>query len=201
MRNADEETEYRGPDIPTPIGEKLQIVHGLTERPERFGDWVEAMAYITDRDGINVDLDVLCTTDNSPHQASFNGDTQHYQCTQDAFIVPFLVDDIEMAEIETESPVSGEVITLTVTESAADVDPSEAVMSFGVAADVEPPPEDVPSPILAYAQICPYGNAFISPAEYEAWESNTAALTMAVSMEDTLELARALGQLGNTSNQ
>lgn len=195
MTDTIEQTEYRGPAIPEPIGENLQIALGLPDRPETFGDWVAAMAAVTDRDGIDVDLDTLCTTDDSPHRASFDGETQHYQCTQDAFIVPFLTDDVEEVEILSESPVRGEVVRITVTETDVDVDPSSAVMSFGVAADVDPPDEGVPAPVFAYAQVCPYGNAFVSSAEYEAWAREVDGRTMAVSVEDTLELARALGRV------
>lgn len=195
MSESHEAAAYRGPDIPQPLGEQLQVALGLDARPHTFSDWVEAMATIVDRNEIAFDLDMLCTTDDSAHRAMFNGETQHYQCTQDAFIVPFLADDVDTVELETESPRSGERISITVTESGIDVDPSEAVMSFGVATNVDGPAGDGPSPAFAYGRICPYGNAFVSRAAYKQWAADVDAFTMAVSMEDTLELARALGQV------
>lgn len=83
MSNTDEEIKYRGPTIPTPIGENFQITLGLANCAETFGDWVEAIEYVTKREDIDVDLDVLSTTEASPHRATFNDKTQHYQYTQD----------------------------------------------------------------------------------------------------------------------
>jgi hypothetical protein len=188
-------TEYRGPEIPTPLGDQLQLALGLDERPEMFGDWVDALAFLADRDDIDVDLNMLCTIDDSPHKATFDGRTQHYQCFQDPIIVPFLADDVDTVEIETESPVSGEPIELRVTETEIEATPSDVVMSFGVAEDVGAPAADVPSPILAYSRFCPYGNVFLSHEEYETWADEVEAITMATDVEDTLELARAIGNV------
>ena len=195
MSKPEFETEYRGPDIPTPLGERLALALGLDERPKTFGDWVTAMTRIADRDDIEVGLNMLCTTEASPHRAQFNGRTQYYQCVQDPIIAPFLADEIDTVEIETRSPASDEAIELTVTESGIDAEPSDAVFSFGVDATVEEPPEDVVSPIVAYGLFCPYGHAFPSYDEYEEWAETVDAITMAISMEDTFELARAVGHV------
>lgn len=193
--STDDSPEYRGPDIPSPLGEQLRVALGLDTRPRTFGNYVDAMASLVDRAGLDVDLDTLCTTDASPHRATFRGETQHYHCTLDALIVPFLADDVEQVDIRTVSPVSGDTITFTVTESTIDPDPPDAVLSFGVAADVEAPPTDSRSPALAYRRICPYGKAFGSRAEYEQWADETEAYTMAITTEDSFELARALGRV------
>ncbi|QIO25274.1 organomercurial lyase [Haloarcula sp. JP-L23] len=195
MSDSIEGTEYRGPEVPTPLGDQLQLALGLDERPKTFGDWVDALAFLADRDDIDVDMDMLCTIDDSPHRATFNGQTQHYQCFQDPIIVPFLADDVDTVEIETESPVSGEPIELWVTETEIEATPSDVVMSFGVAANVEAPPQDVPSPILAYSLFCPYGNVFLSQEEYETWAAEVDAITIPTTMKDALELARAIGRV------
>lgn len=195
MSDSDTEMEYRGPDIPTALGQQLQVALGLDDRPKTFGDWIEAMAFIANRDDIDVDANMLCTIDESPHKAIFNGQTQHYQCVQDPIILPFLANDIDTVEIETESPVSGEVIRFTVTEANIEADPSDVVMSFGVAEDADAPLEDVPSPILAYGRFCPYGNVFHTHEEYETWAGDVDAITMPTTMGDALELARAVGQV------
>lgn len=200
MNDSADTTEYRGPEIPTPLGDQLQLALGLDERPETFGDWVDALAFLADRDDIDVDMDMLCTIDESPHKATFNDRTQHYQCFQDPIIVPFLAEDVDTVEIETESPVSGESIELTVTETEIEAEPSDVVMSFGVAEDVEAPPEDIPSPILAYSRFCPYGNVFLSHEEYETWAAEVDAITMPTEVEDTLELARAIGRVASQSS-
>lgn len=185
---------YRGPSIPRPVGERLRTAMGLDERPTHFVDWVQAWISIADRDGIAMNLDALCTTDDSPHEARFNGRTQHYQCVQDPIIAPFISDDVEEVEVETRTPVNGDTVTLTVTESGIDADPEGTVFSFGVAADVETPNDDGPSPILAYGQFCPYGHAFSSRAEYEEWAAEVDGYTMITSMEDVFELSRAIGR-------
>lgn len=193
--STDDGSAYRGPTIPRPLGEGLRVTLDLEQRPRDFGEYVDEMAALVERDGLEVDLETLCTTDESPHQATFRGETQRYHCTLDAVIVPFLADDVGRVDIETVSPVSGDPITFAVTDSAIEAEPAEAVLSFGVAKDVEGPPPDARSPALAYRRVCPYGKAFVSRAEYERWTEATDAHTMAMTLEDALELARALGRV------
>lgn len=195
MSNSPNESTYRGPDIRPELGEQLHLVLGLDDRPETFGDWVRALAHIADRDDIEVNLDMLCTADDSPHEARFDGRTEYYQCVLDPFIVPFLADDIDTVEIETRSPINDERIELTVTESGIEADPSDTVFSFGVDATIEEPPEDGVSPIYAYGIFCPYGNAFTSYEEYEEWAVSVDAVTMATGMDAVLEWARAIGRV------
>lgn len=185
--------DYRGPTIPAVLAENLRIALALDDRPDTFGAWVDAMAEITEREGIDVDLETLCTTATSTHRARFGETTQHYQCAQDAFIVPFLAEDIDRVSIETECPTTGETIEIDVSAETVSVDPPTAVMSFGVTTAVDPPSGESTSPVRIYELICPYGHAFVSAEAYEEWAAETRAYTMRTSMEDTLELARALG--------
>lgn len=189
------ETVYRGPTIPTPLGERLALALGLDSRPETFGDWVTAFTRIAERDDVEVDLDALCTTEESPHRARFAGKTRQYRCVQDPILVPFLADEVSVVEIDTRSPVSDDRIRLRVTESGIDADPADVVFSFGVDATVEEPPDDVASPILAYGLFCPYGHAFPSSEAYESWAETVDAVTMPTSPADALELARAIGRI------
>ena len=195
MSDSSEDLAYRGPDVPTPLGDQLRLALGLDERPEAFGDWVDALAFIADRDDVDVDLNMLCTIDDSPHKATYDGRIQHYQCFQDPIIVPFLTDDVDTVDIKTECPVSGESIELRVTETEIEASPPDVVTSFGVASDVDSPPEGVASPILAYSLFCPYGNVFRSREEYETWAADVDAITMPTTVEDALELARAIGHV------
>lgn len=194
MSNNDYST-YRGPTIPESLGAGLRVALDLDQRPRNFGEYVDAMASIIEREGLDVDLATLCTTDESPHRATFRGRTQCYHCTLDALIVPFLAEDVGRVEIETESPLRGEEITFAVTESTIESDPPEAVLSFGIGTDVEPPHPEAESPALAYRRVCPYGKAFVSEAEYERWTEQTDAHTMMLTMEDGLALARALASV------
>lgn len=168
----------------------------LEEPPETFGDWVDAMAVIVERDDLSVDLDLLCTTDGSAHAARFAGETQHYQCVLDAFIVPFLLDGSDPVEVSTSDPVTGEGIELVVSEHGLEVAPDGAVMSFGAERDAGRPPEDVESPALAYGRVCPYGKAFVSRETYREWAADVDAETMATTMEEAHRLAAALARVG-----
>lgn len=194
MSGSDADVTYRGPAVPTALGEQLRIALGLDERPETLGDWIGAVASTADRDGVDVDADTLCTVDESPHRATVDGQTQHYRCVQDPIVLPFLADDVDVVEVETESPIGGDPIELTVTETEIESRPPDVVLSFGVAGGVEGPPADVPSPILAYGRFCPYGNAFRTRAEYGEWAADVDAITMPITVTDAFELARAIGR-------
>lgn len=195
MSHSDPESEYRGPDIPNSLGEQLELALGLDTRPQTFSDWVDALARIADRNDIDVDRDMLCTTEASPHKARFDGETEYYRCVLDPIVVPFLAEEVDTVEIETESPVNEEIIELSVTETGVDASPPDAVFSFGVDAAVEGPPDDGVSPIFAYGIFCPYGNAFASDDEYREWADGVAAITMVTDMDAVLEWARAIGRV------
>lgn len=190
----DDATEYHGPAVPEPLGEQLQAVFAVDERPRTFGDVVDAVADLADRAGIEVDLETLCTTDESPHRATFRGRTRHYLCPQDALVVPFLAEDVTAVDVETVSPVRGRRVEFTVSEAGIDADPPETVLSFGVASDAGDRSTADHGPVVAYRQICPYGKAFASRAEYDAWAADVDAYTTVISMADALEFARALGR-------
>lgn len=195
MSDTGPETGYRGPDIPDRLGRQIRRVLALDERPAVFGDWVEALARVAERDDFDLDMDALCTVEESPHEARFGGATRYYQCVQDPIIVPFLAADVDRVEIHTRSPERGEPVELTVTESSIESDPTDAVFSVGVDASAEGPPDDGVSPAFAYGLFCPYGHAFASSDEYKEWDERVDAFTMAVSMSDTYEWAQAMGSI------
>lgn len=180
-------------DIPATVGKKLQVAHRLDDRPQTLTEWGQAIGDIVRREDIDVGLSALCTTDTSPHKARFDGTTQHFVCVQDAFIVPYVVDNTETVEITTESPVRGEQIDVTVAGDAVETDPAGAVMSVGVETDVSEPPADTDSPAIAYGSICPYGHAFVDREEYEQWAETVDAVTMVAPLEEAVQLARAIG--------
>lgn len=191
------DTSYRGPTTPSWLGEQVQLVLDLDGPPETFGDWIDALARIAERDGIELTPDVLCTTDDSPHLARFAGRTQHYACVQDPIVLPFLDADIDRVEIDTESPVSGTPITLDVTRSGMEADPVGTVFSFGVDATADGPPADGLTAESIYPLFCPYGHAFPSREEYLEWDDGVDAYTMTASRADTLAWARAIGSLND----
>lgn len=199
--STNDDSTYVGPDVPRPLGECLQHLLALDARPRTFGDYVAAMASLVKTRGLGVDLTSLCTTDDSPHRATFLGETHQYHCTLDALVVPFVAEAPPEVHVRTVCPVSDDLVTFTVTPSTIDSHPADAVQSFGVATDVQPPSgegqppgTDDPSPALAYRRVCPYAKAFTSQTAYEAWDRDVNAHTMTVTTRDALELARALGR-------
>lgn len=193
------DTTYRGPSLPAEMGAAIRRALGLAEAPSSLGDWIDALASVADRDGITLDADALCTTDDSPHRAEFDGRTQHYACAQDPIVLVFLDDAAAPVTVETESPVSGEPVRLTVTADGIETDPPGAVLSFGVDADVEAPENGV-RPALAYERFCPYGHAFATRAEYERWADGVDAHTIGVPATEALEWARAVAAVAESSS-
>lgn len=183
---------YHGPEIPVEVGEALATALDLARRPETLGDWARAVAGVVEREGVSMRPETLCTTSQSPHKAHFGNGTQHYRCVQDAFVVPYLIEDVDTVDITTECPESGERIEITVTGGGVEVDPSGGVMSIGVAEDVTEPDGEADAPALAYERICPYGHAFSNRGEYEAWAGSVDAVTMVAPVEHALHFARTL---------
>lgn len=184
----------RETEIPPAVGEQLRVAFRLDDRPQTLSEWGVAIGDIVDREGIDVELSALCTADQSPHEARFDGTARHFLCVQDAFIVPSVADDVDTVEITTESPVSGERIEVTVTDDGAEIAPSGAVMSVGVSTDLSETPDTAGSPEIAYGAVCPYGRAFRDRDEYERWAETVDAVTMAAPLEDAVRLARAIDE-------
>ncbi|MDX1744713.1 MAG: organomercurial lyase, partial [Halobacteriales archaeon] len=176
------------------MGDQLRRAMGLSSRPDHFGDLIDAWVAIADRDGLEIDPDVLCSCEKSPHKATVEGKVEYYRCVQDPIFLPFLSADVEEVAVHTASPVSGSSIELTVTPTAIEVEPAETLFSFGVKADVEEPPA-AQSPILAHEAFCPYGHAFVSREEYDNWASTVDAYTMVIPVETMYDLARAVGKI------
>lgn len=189
-----EPTDTESTAIPEDLGEQLRTVQGLDDRPRTLREWGTAVGELVGREDVDVGLSALCTTDESPHRARFDGTTQHFVCVQDAFIVPSVVEDVDTVEIETVSPVSGEPVAATLAGDDVETDPPDAVMSVGVEADVSEPPADADSPEIAYGKICPYGHAFRDRTEYEEWAETVDAVTMVASLESAFELAEAIDE-------
>jgi len=180
--------------LPVDVAAPFQTALGLEERPRTLDDWAEATAAHLAAAGITVGFDEMCLTEASPHEARIGDEVRHFACVLDTLLLPFVVDDLLVVEIRTESPVSDTVIEATATREALSVDEDDAPMSFGVAADVDPP-EDRDDPIAhGYSKFCPYVNAFVDRSEYETWADATPeAVTMAFPLAEGFALARYLG--------
>ena len=180
--------------IPSAIAEQMAAL-GLTEPPATLGEWVDATTQLLRDRGVDVGVEAMYTVDRDRHEAKIGDDVQCFHCVLDTLLLPFVQDDSEVVEIRSRSPVSGDIIEMHVSRDGIDHTPEAAVMSFGVAADIEEPAYDAINPDLAYERFCPYVNAFTSKAEYEQWAQETPeAVTVGLPMDDAYALARNLGE-------
>ncbi|PSQ15434.1 hypothetical protein BRD00_14150 [Halobacteriales archaeon QS_8_69_26] len=166
----------------------VQRAFGFDEPPGTYGEFWEEMtttfATALDRD---VSLDDLCTTDESPHWASVDGERQYYQCVTDAFVVGATLDD--PVTVRTVSPVSGTEIVVEFDRDGVVSAPEDAVLSFGVERSVERPDGPI-TPQKMYGRFCPYNEAFASPEEYEEWAADNPDV-----VSDDKSLGRSLDTL------
>jgi alkylmercury lyase len=158
----------------------------LGEDVETLGDWVDRLRDLT---GGSIDVAELCHADSeTPHRATMNGDTYHFQCFYDAIALATIED--EPVDIRTESP-EGDVITAHATPNGVEATPGDAVTSFGVASGASPSGEE-PTLGEAYGAICPYVKAFPDRGAYETWASTVDAETVALPLTAGSPVAGAL---------
>ena len=179
--------------IPKELGELVAAAYGMDARPETLDDWVDGLqAWARSREVWPPSFDDLCHIDDSRHVLEFDGETHHFACVIDPLMAPGLLDHEEMV-VRSASPVDGATIEFRIKGGEVEATPSTAVLSLGAARTVgqleggEFVPEEV------YGQLCAYGNAFPNQTTYEAWDVETPeAATMAMPLEEGVELARAL---------
>lgn len=177
-------------ELPPALGDRVQTVFRFEQRPETFGDWGAWMTQTYEEDlDRSLSPEDLCLVDSSNHEARVGEDVYYYQCSLDAFVVGYFVD--ESVTVRSVPPTSDMTITIEFTDSEVRVDPKDSVLSFGIVEDVDPP-EGAVTPEKMYGYICPYGHAFPSQAEYEEWAATTDAVTTATELADGLEIAREL---------
>ena len=199
-----------GDPTPTPESGRLDVefrthvarAFEFDEPPETFeAFWrrmTETFAEALDRD---VTVDDLCTTDESPHWATVDGETRHYRCVTDAFVLGTYLDEPTTAR--TVSPVSGTELVVEFDADGVVSAPEDAVLSFGVERSVEAPEGPV-TPATMYGRFCPYSKAFASREEYQQWDADNPEVVSDVqSLDESLALqARFLddaGSLGDTT--
>lgn len=180
-------------EIPPPVADALQGAFDFDESPATLGDWAAKTAQFFEETEMEVGLEEMCTAESSRHKAEIGDETQHFHCVLDTLLLPFVVESQREFTIESRSPVSDEIIEIEVSRDSIEVTPPNAVMSFGVEADVTLPADDAIRPAFAYTHLCPYINAFRSREEYEQWANETsAAVTMGFPLTDGFALAQEL---------
>lgn len=158
---------------------------------ETFDDFVTAVREATDGGPLAVD-DLCHTPRETPHRAILDGETYHFQCFYDAVVLSHLV--AEPVEIHTESP-ENELIKMRVSpDGDVDATPSDAVMSFGIAADVKPPTDGCLHSEKVFAAVCPYVKAFATRDAYEHWAESVDAATAGMPLEAGIPIAVAFAE-------
>lgn len=179
--------------IPSEISEELAKIFNLETEPTTTDEFAAAVP--AELLGTSMDIDDLCSAESSRHNISVGDESYHVHCVLDTLILPFLLDTSGDFEIGSESPVSGTTIRIegSLGTETIEVEPEDAVMSFGVSrTDGRPDDEDV-TPEFFYSNFCPYVNAFVSEAEYDQWAANmTDVLSTAMAFNDGFALAQGL---------
>ncbi|WP_306061498.1 organomercurial lyase [Natronococcus wangiae] len=159
------------------------------ESIETFDDMISAIRNVVEGDGIAVDE--LCHVEKeTPHYANTEDETYYFRCFYDGIALAHLVD--EPVEIRTETPTNDPIEIQASPEGEIDVTPSNAVMSFGVAADCEVPAGHGPTAQGVYGAVCPYVKAFHTREDYERWETDVAATTVGIPLDAGVSIAAAL---------
>lgn len=175
-------------ELPRELGSALGRFLG-TGSVETLREW--ALEVRTRTGGGSITIDELCLTDGeTDHWGRVDGERYGFACFYDAVILAALSD--RPVDIRTRSPVGTVIEARAVGTDELTVRPEEAVFSFGIDETVEPPSEDGPTLERGYAAICPYVEAFPTPAAYEEWARDVPAATVAMPLAGATDLAAEL---------
>lgn len=154
---------------------------------ETLGDFADVTRAAA---GGTIDVADLCHVDGgTPHRATTEHETYHFQCFYDGIALARL--QSETVDLRTESP-SGTPIEMHVAaDGSVDVTPADAVMSFGIAPDAAAV-DGTPSTEQVYGSVCPWVKAFPSRDAYEDWAAATDAPTVGLPLAAGGPVAAAL---------
>ena len=165
--------------LPVELRQRLQAVFDLDEAPTTVDELLRVLA----ASSLVPSPDELCAAQVSRHRLRIGDRTLYMNCAMDALLFPLLTG--EGAEVASESPVSGSVVTASVSSKGIEFEPPEAVVSFGAARD--------PGVTDLLDALCPYINAFASAVEYETWAARShEAVTVMLPLAEAYALARAV---------
>lgn len=173
-------------DADLPAAFRAEMSGFLDREVTTLDEWVGALR---DANGGAIDAEMLCHADDeTPHRATLDGETYHFQCFYDAVALARLRDGA--VEIRTESP-SGEVIEATSNGHGIDPTPSTAVVSFGIERGAATA-DDEPTIAETYGAICPYVKAFPDREAYASWADTVEAETVAMPLAEGVPVAGRL---------
>lgn len=173
-------------ELPEDLQEALGGFLG-TEPIETLDEWVEEIHARVEDEAVAVE-DLCHVDEESPHWGEVDGERYGFRCFYDAVVLSALTDS--PAEIRTETPTGETIKAHADGVDKLEVSPPDAIFSFGIETDADG--EEEPSHEDMYSVVCPYVRAFVDKEEYEQWEENVEAVTVAAPLEDATELARRL---------
>jgi alkylmercury lyase len=168
--------------------------------PKERVDWIVADAgsdpeeahkllrELTDRDADNNVLGIMgLSLNDTPHRFYVNGARMSTWCAVDPLFLPAVLD--QTASVESESPVSGKKIRLTVSpQGVEEVDPVGAVVSIVI---VDPDDANMGSVEAIWGTFCHHTFFFASREEAERWAAGRDDIEI-VSVDEGYELWRQL---------
>ncbi len=177
--------------LPTDVARGFQTFYGTADPPQTVTTWIEAnREAIEILDGRPPTVDDLCSVENGDHAfvAAEGAEAQDYICVLDPLAYPFITDTPGL--IKSTTQVREETITIDVRPDEVIVSHPDAVISLGVAANVDG--VETVTPEIIYRQICGFIHVFADQDEYETWAADVDAATTSVTVDTGIAIARAL---------
>lgn len=172
-----------GATIPIELGLRLQETNALSRAPETLNDFAALLSAAPS--GVTLDAAGLCRAGASPHQLVMEDESRYTHCVLDALLLPVV--EGRTGRVRSTSPRDGRAIEFDVSPTGTTANPPDAVVSLGMRRSGNG---------SFYELGCPYINAFASAEEYVRWaEATPEAITMSLSLVDTVELVRELAAL------
>lgn len=188
-------------NAPLPLDMKHNTSQFFGRGIDTLDAFAESIREVTESDGGGGDgsscgsfaIDDLCHVEaETPHRATTADQTYYFRCFYDGIILAYLAD--EPVEIRTESPVGKPIEMRASPNGTIDATPSGAVMSFGIATDVEPSADDTDPTVgeIVEMVMCPYVKAFPTRDAYAYWAEGSDGATVGMPLAASVPFAAAL---------